>query len=73
MDRVSVLTRDTDPTAGMYVKTHVPPKHTLQAAQHAAAAAALEYAKQLSTQNISTTKGSWRGVGERFFSAADES
>ena len=33
----------------------VPPKHTLQAAQHAAAAAALEYAKQLSTQNISTT------------------
>ena len=33
----------------------VPPKHTLQAAQHAAAAAALEYARQLSTQNISTT------------------
>ena len=33
----------------------VPPKHTLQAAQHAAAAAALEYAKQLSAQNISTT------------------
>ena len=33
----------------------MPPKHTLQAAQHAAAAAALEYAKQLSTQNISTT------------------
>ena len=30
-------------------------KHTLQAAQHAAAAAALEYANQLSAQNISTT------------------
>ena len=33
----------------------VPPKHTLQAAQHAAAAAALEYAKQLSAQNTNTT------------------
>ena len=33
----------------------MPPKHTLQAAQHAAAAAALEYAKQLSAQNIGST------------------
>ena len=33
----------------------MPPRHTLQAAQHAAAAAALEYATQLSAQNISST------------------
>ena len=44
------------PRANLFSVHHdVPPKHTLQAAQHAAAAAALEYAKQLSAQNISTT------------------